>query len=357
MKPVEPHESDIDDTTSKSTVRAFRSLWRKKLFASLGLLVVAVAVIWGAWWYFVASNYVSTDDAYVGATSATITPQVAGTILSVAVTDTQHVRRGDILMVLDPADAKLALSQARANYTQARQHVKQYFANTAAASAAVSARQADLIRARLDFDRRARLSAAGAVSGEEISTARNALDSAKAGLAAAQAQRAAAEALIQGSDVAHNPEVLVALAALSKVRLDLARTTIRAPVGGVVAQNRAQIGQRVSVGETLMTVVPVDRVYVNANFKESQLDRVRAGQPVSLVSDLYGSDFTFHGHVVGLGGGTGAAFALIPAQNATGNWIKVVQRLPVRIALNRKELAAHPLRVGLSMTATIDISK
>lgn len=352
MQPAQTLEADSGNAT-----RASRSLWRNRLFAGLGLLAVIVAIVWGAWWYLVSSNYVSTDNAYVDASSAAITPQVAGTIQSVAVTETQRVRRGDVLIVLDPSDAQLALAQAEANYAQARRQVEQYFANAAASTATITARQADLSRAQLDFDRRAGLSASGAVSGEEISTARNALDSARAVLAAAREQQSALEALIRGSDVAHNPLVLAALAMLDKARLDLSRTIIRAPIDGIVAQNQAQVGQRVSVGGPLMTVVPVEQVFVNANFKEGQLDRVRQGQAVTLESDLYGSAVTFHGRVVGLGGGTGAAFALIPAQNATGNWIKVVQRLPVRIALDPKELAAHPLRVGLSMTATIDISR
>ena len=329
---------------------------RKRLFMLLAGGIAIAAIAYGAWWYLVASHYVSTDNAYVQASVAQITPRVEGTVESVPVHDTQYVKQGQVLAVLDPSDAKIALAQAEANYQQARRQIEQTIASEAAASAAVNARQADLTRARLDYQRRAALSKTGAVSGDELSTAKNALDSATANLNAAQSQHAALAALVQGTDVDHNPVVLAAKATLDRARLNLARTTIRAPIDGLVAQNRIQIGQHVQVGANLMSVVPMDRVYVDANFKEGQLDRVRPGQPVTLTSDLYGSDVVFHGHVVGLGGGTGSAFAVIPAQNATGNWIKVVQRLPVRVALDPKELAAHPLRVGLSMTATIDLS-
>jgi len=339
------------------TAEARRKILRQRLFIALGALVVLAALGAGAWWVLVAANYVSTDDAYVDATSAIVTPQVDGTIASVPVHDTQRVKRGDILVVIDPADAEIALDQAEANYGQAVRRVQQNTATADAGQALVAAKSADLERAKIDYDRRVALSASGAVSGDEISTARDALLTAQAGLAEAQRQRAAQDALVQGTDVAHNPEVLAAKAALDKARLDLKRTLIRAPVDGVVALNNIQIGQRVQVGANLMTVVPITQAYVNANFKESQLTRVKNGEPVTLTSDLYGSGVVYHGRVVGLGGGTGSAFALIPAQNATGNWIKVVQRLPVRVVLDRSELEKYPLRVGLSMTATVDISK
>lgn len=330
---------------------------RQRLFLMLGIVVLAIALVWGAYWFFIGSNYVSTDDAYVNASLAQITPRVNGTIIAVPVKDTDHVKKGDVLVRIDPSDARLSLVQAEANYNQATRKVEQYFANAEAAKAQVTARKADLQRAQVDYNRRAALAHTGAVSGDEMSTARNALDTAKAGLNAAQRQLSAQQAMIAGSDVMHNPEVLGAKALRDRARLDLARTVIRAPIDGVVAQNKVQIGQHVQVGENLMSVVPVGRAYVNANFKEGQLAQVHPGQKVTLTSDLYGSGVVFHGRVVGLGGGTGAAFAIIPAQNATGNWIKVVQRLPVRIALDPKELAKHPLRVGLSMSAEIDISR
>ena len=335
---------------------ASRTSLRKRLFAGLGGLVLVAALIAGGWWYIVSSRYATTDNAYVDASTAEITPRVEGTLLSVPVNDTQVVKTGDVLATIDPSDARLALAQAQASYNLAQQHVAQYFANVDAAAAQLAARRGDLERAQKDYDRRASLASTGAVSGDELTTARNDLQTAQAGVLQAINQLASQKALTAAGDAAHNPEVLNAKAALERAKLDLDRTVIRAPIDGVVAQNTAQIGQHVQPGAALMSVVPVGQAYVNANFKESQLARVRIGQPVKLTSDLYGSSVVFHGRVAGLGGGTGAAFSVIPAQNATGNWIKVVQRLPVRIALDPKELTEHPLRVGLSMNAEIKLS-
>jgi membrane fusion protein (multidrug efflux system) len=333
-----------------------RKLWRRRLLFGLGGAVALAAVIAGTWWFVVSQRYVSTDDAYVDASVAEITPQIDGPVLSAPVNDTETVKRGDILVRLDPSDQEIALAQAEANYGEARRKVEQYFANSAAASATVAARQADLDRAALDYKRRAALASTGAVSGDEMTTAKNALDTARADLDAAKRQLTSQQALIRNTDIDNNPEVLASKAALDAAKLALSRTVIRSPVDGIVAQNNVQIGQRVQVGTQLMTVVPLAWVYVNANFKEGQLRKVRIGQKATLTSDLYGSSVVFHGRVAGVGGGTGSAFAVIPAQNATGNWIKVVQRLPVRIALDPKELARHPLRVGLSMDATIDVA-
>jgi len=328
---------------------------RRRLFAVLGLLVLLGAVGYGAYYYLVSANYETTDDAYVDASVAAITPQIQGTIRELPVRDTQQVKAGDILVVIGDADAKLAVAQAEAAYSLARRRVQGYFADVAGAKADLAARQADVKRTEGDYRRRAGLAASGAVSGDEITGARNALDNARAAYAAAEQRLAGLQALIEGHDIDTNPEVLSAQAALDKAKLDLDRTVIRAPIGGIVAQNTVQVGQHVGVGATLMIVVPIAEAHVNANFKEVQLEHVRPGQAVELTSDLYGSDVVFHGTVEGIGGGTGAAFSVIPAQNATGNWIKVVQRLPVRIALDPKELAAHPLRVGLSMSVSIDI--
>jgi len=312
-----------------------------------------VATLAGTHWYLANLGTVSTDDAYVDASLAEITPQIDGTIQEVLVTDTQHVRRGDLLVRLDPADADIAVQQARANYQQAQRRVDQYDANVNAALANVAGKQSNVKRAELDLRRRVGILEAGAVSAEEISNARNALDAAQSELSIAQQQLVAQQSLTQGTDTERNPEVLAAKAALDKALLDLDRTAIRAPVDGVVASRHAQIGQRVKVGSTLMSVVPLMDAHVDANFKEVQLQHIRPGQKVDLTADLYGTSVVFHGLVTGLGGGTGSAFAVIPAQNATGNWIKVVQRLPVRIALDTRELARNPLRVGVSMTAKI----
>jgi membrane fusion protein (multidrug efflux system) len=266
-------------------------------------------------------------------------------------------KQGDVLVVIDPSDAKLAAAQAEAQYNRALSHSRQYYANVDGAEATVSARKADLERAKIDYDRRQALKSTGAISGDELSTARNALDIADAGLRAAEQNLLAAKALITSPEPEKNPEVLAAAAMRDKARLDLERTVLKAPIDGIVARSAIQIGQHVDIGATLMSVVPLAQAYVNANFKEGQLTDVRPGQSATLTADIYGSGVVYHGKVEGIGGGTGSAFAIIPAQNATGNWIKIVQRLPVRIALDPKELQEHPLRVGLSMSVKVDISE
>ena len=358
---------------------------RKRLFALLAAVVVLAGLGYALFDVLVLSHVVSTDDAYVGADVAQITPQVNGQVLQVDVQDTQPVRAGQPLLTIDPADARLALAQAQADYGRAVRRVQQYMANDQASSAQIAARDADIARAKaqliaaqsdvdrtaLDLKRRQARAASGAVSGEELTTARNAyqtavanLDATKAAVAqanaartVAQGQLASSQALTAGAKVDDNPEVQAAKAAVDVAKLNLSRTVLRAPFDGVVSQRQVQVGQRVAVGAQLMTVVPISQVYVNANFKEVQLRKVEIGQPVELTADRYGKSVVFHGHVAGLSGGTGSAFALIPAQNATGNWIKVVQRLPVRISLDPDELRRHPLRVGLSMDVKVDVGQ
>ncbi len=358
---------------------------RKRLFGLLAAVVIIAGVGYVLLDVLVLSHSVSTDDAYVAADVAQITARVNGPVLQVQAQDTQAVKAGDVLVVTDPADAKLALAQAQADYGRAVRRVQQYLANDQASAAQITARDADIARANaqlvsaqsdvertaLDLKRREALSASGAVSGEELSTAKNAYQTAIANLEAtkaagaqvvaaktvAQGQLAASQALTSGAKLDDNPEVQAAKAAIDLARLNLSRTVLRAPFDGVVAQRQVQIGQRVGVGAELMTVVPISQVYVNANFKEIQLRTVEIGQPAELTADRYGKGVVFHGRVAGLSGGTGAAFALIPAQNATGNWIKVVQRLPVRISLDPRELQQHPLRVGLSMNVKVDVSR
>jgi membrane fusion protein (multidrug efflux system) len=362
---------------------ARRKQARKRLFGMLGLAVLGAVVLYGLYWFLVASHYVSTDDAYVGADVAQVTPLISGPVKAVNVADTQAVKAGDVLVEIDPADTTLAVARADAQYQSAIRTVRGDLATQDALSAQVNARAADINRARaqaesaradvaktkIDLDRRQALASSGAVSGEELTSAKNAYVNAQAALAAAEAaaaqavasqkaaegQLAAQQALNLGT-VDANPQVAAARAQLNTAKLDLERTTLRAPVDGVVTRRQVQVGQRVQMGTPLMTIVPTGQLYVDANFKEGQLHGVTIGQPVTMQSDLYGGGVTFHGKVVGLSGGTGSAFALIPAQNATGNWIKVVQRLPVRIALDPQELAAHPLRVGLSMKAKVDVS-
>ncbi|AXE36983.1 EmrA/EmrK family multidrug efflux transporter periplasmic adaptor subunit [Chromobacterium phragmitis] len=370
---------------SAAPAAAGHPLQRKKLFTLLFGAVAAAAVAYGGYWTLVSSHHVSTDNAYVAAEIAQVTPEVAGTIQQVKVVDTQAVKAGDVLVVLNDSDAKLALAQAEADLARAERRVKGYFANDEGLSAQAQARsadqarsaaqlasaRADLERAKLDLQRRQALAKSGSVSGEELSNARNAFATASASLKAAEAasQQSAAnyraavgslkanQTLTADTTVDDNPEVALARAKRDQARLDLQRTVIRAQVDGVVAKRQAQVGQRVQAGTPLLSVVPLQNAHVDANFKEVQLSKVRVGQPVELTADLYGNKVVYHGKVAGLSGGSGSAFAMIPAQNATGNWIKVVQRLPVRVALDPAELKAHPLQVGLSMEATIDVSE
>lgn len=356
---------------------------RKKFLGFFALILILAAILYGIWAIFF-NHSVATDNAYVGAETAQITSMVNGQVADVLVKDTQQVKQGDVLVRIDERDAKIQLAQAQAELAKAQRQYKQSQANSSSlnsqvvvrndeitsAQAQVTKAQADFDRATLELKRRNELAASGAISKEElskaqsaVSTAKASLDLAQAGLAQATSSRKAAEstlaaneALIQGVNESSTPDVLVAQAHVEQAKLDLDRTVIRAPVDGVVTRKNIQIGQRVAPGTVMMSVVPVAALYVDANYKESQLAKVKAGQKVTLKSDLYGDDVVYHGVVQGFSGGTGAAFALIPAQNATGNWIKVVQRLPVRISLDPKELAEHPLRVGLSMEADIDLA-
>ena len=355
---------------------------RAKALRILGLVLVIAAALAAAWWAAFERGRIETDNAYVGGDAAQVTPQVAGTVTAVKVGGTQAVQAGDVLVVLDDADARIAVAQAEAALAQARQRYGQASAQADAARSRVAARTAEIAsatsrlaeadamlkRAEGEYGRRAALAASGAVSAEELATARASLaaatatrDTARTAVAAArdtarsaQGDAAAAAALVAGTTPATAPDVRAAEAALARARLDQERTVIRAPIAGIVTNRNVQVGQRVPAGAVLMTLVPTTGLFVDANFKESQLDNLKLGQPVALTSDLHGGSVTYHGKVVGLAGGTGAAFALIPAQNATGNWVKVVQRLPVRIELDPAELKAHPLRVGLSMTVVVD---
>jgi membrane fusion protein (multidrug efflux system) len=323
---------------------------------SLALVVLIAALAFGAHWFILSRNYQSTDDAYVSADLVQITSQVPGTVTAVYVEDTQGVRRGQLLASLDPADAQIALNSAEAQLARAVRSVRSVFAQRDALRAQIAQREADLQRARNDLSRRAGLLADGAVSGEELSHAHDAVSVAQAALTAAREQLNATEAQIQGTSIENHPQVLAAEAAVRNAALALRRTQLRSPVDGVVAKRGVQVGQRVAAGAPLMVVVPLGEVWVDANFKEGQLRDMRVGQPVSLTADLYGGAVDFHGRLAGLAAGSGSAFALLPAQNASGNWIKIVQRVPVRIALDASQLQAHPLRVGLSMSARVNVS-
>src|SRR5580704_10459717 len=338
---------------SKATSTPTRR-WRW-LGAVLGVTLIAVAT-WGAYWAQVLRYHQSTDDAYVGGNVVQITPQIYGTVVAIGADDTQFVKAGQPLVRLDEADARVALDQAEAQLARTVRDVRNLFATTSQLSATAQARQTDLSAAQSDLARRQRLGASGAVSGEELQHATDAVKAAQAGLEAAQQQLAANRARVDGTTLEDHPQVRDAAAAVRNAYLTLARTELPAPVAGFVARRNVQLGQRVSPGTPLMAVVPLDQVWVDANFKEPQLQHMRVGQPVTLTADLYSTRVVFHGTVAGFGAGTGAAFSLLPAQNATGNWIKIVQRVPVRVALDPHELAAHPLQIGLSMKADVDVS-
>jgi len=377
-------QSNVQETVPTTSASDDNNQNKRKKFLGFFALILLIAAILYAIWALFLNNSVSTDNAYVGAETAQITSMVSGQVAQVVVKDTQTVHRGDVLVRIDDRDAKIALAQAEAELAKAKRQYKQTAANSSSlnsqvvvradeinsAKAQVAQAQADYDKAALELNRRAQLAASGAVSKEELTKAQSALETAKAGLElakaglaqasssrkAAESTLAANEALIQGVSEVSTPDVQVAQAHVEQAQLDLERTVIRAPVDGVVTRRNIQVGQRVAPGTSMMMIVPLNDLYVDANFKESQLKKVRPGQAVTLTSDLYGDDVEYHGKVMGFSGGTGSAFALIPAQNATGNWIKVVQRLPVRIALDPKELAEHPLRVGLSMEAKVDLS-
>ena len=361
----------MSDTPVADQKPASNSSPRKALFAGLGAAVALAAAAGGAYQYAFASKHVETDNAYVDADTAQVTALTSGPVAEVRVIDTQPVKKGDVLVVLDNTDRVLELEQAQSALDDVERKIRAYQANDTALGGQIAARQADLVRAQAELDRatkeyerRKPLAGSGAISGEELTTVKTQLDAAKAAYAQAQANLEAAkgsheanDVMIAGVPLEQNPEVTAARFRVEQAKVNLERTIVRAPIDGVVAKRSVQVGQMVQPGTQMMTVVPVQQAYVDANFKEIQLKKVRVGQEAELKSDLYGNKVVYHGRVVGFSGGTGAAFAVVPAQNATGNWIKVVQRLPVRIALDPKELAAHPLKVGLSMSADIDVTR
>jgi len=344
---------------------------RKRLLLIAAGVFIVLAVLYAIWWALFGSHVESTDDAYVHGNLVQITPQVPGTVIAIEAGDTEHVRAGQPLVRLDPADTQVALQQAEAQLAQTVRQVRTLYAQNDSLAADVDVRQADIARAQADLNRaqsdlqrRQTLAKSGGVSGEELLHAQTALKSAqsglaqaKAALAAAQARLATNQALTEGTTVADHPDVRQAAARLRDAWLAQSRTVLPAPVDGLIARRSVQVGQRVAPGAALMNVVPLNQVWVEANFKEGQLRRMHPGQAATLTADMYGNSVAYRGTVVGLDAGTGSAFALLPAQNATGNWIKVVQRVPVRIELDPEQLKAHPLRVGLSMEVEVDVSQ
>ena len=355
---------------------------RKKVLTTFFGAVGLIGAGFTAYYILYSSNFVSTDNAYSAVEIAQVTPSVNGIISDVLVTDTQMVKKGDILVKIEQTDAKLALEQAQASYDSAIRRVKSYMANDNSLNALIEVKKADEIRANfalnsaksdfekasIELQRREALISSGAISAEELTNAKNvytntkatyesskaAVEQAKAALNSTIGTKDANATLINGVNVDENPEVLASKARLEQAKVDFDRTIIKAPIDGIVAKRQVQLGQKVQSGTPLLSVVPVQNMHVDANFKEVQLEKVKVGQPVIVHADIYGKSVTYHGVVEGFSGGSGSAFSAIPAQNATGNWIKVVQRVPVRIALNEKELQEHPLKVGLSMDVEID---
>jgi len=327
---------------------------RRKLVALVLFVFASAGLAYGLWWHFHGQYSEYTDDAYVGGNIVQITPQVAGTVTSIAADDMEFVKTGQTLIELDKAESRVALDGAEAQLAQTVRRVRNLMATTAALDAGVAQRRAELAKAQEDLARRERVKQSGAVSEEEIQHARDALAGARAGMETAQQILAAHRTLIDGTRVDNHPDVLAAAARVREIFLAVSRTSLPAPVSGFVAKRNVQVGQRVAPGASLMTVIPLEQVWIDANFKERQLAHLRIGQPVKVASDLYGSKVQYQGRIIGFSPGTGSAFALLPPQNASGNWIKIVQRVPVRIALDPAELARHPLQLGLSMRVAVD---
>lgn len=327
---------------------------RRRWLAIAAAAFVVAGLGYGAYWATVLRFRESTDDAYVGGNVVQITPRIAGTVVAIGADDTQYVDAGRMLVRLDQSDAKVALDQAEAQLARTVRDVRGLYATSGQLQATVAMRQSDLDRANEDLARRERLSTSGAISREELQHARDAVASAKSALKAAEQQLAANRAQVDRTTIEDHPDVRAAAARWRDAYLAYARTELPAPVSGFVAKRSVQLGQRVAAGAPLMAVVPLDQVWVDANFKEAQLAPMRVGQPVKLTADVYGAKVEYHGKVVGFGAGTGSAFAVLPPQNATGNWIKIVQRVPVRIALDSREVSAHPLQIGLSMDVQVD---
>ena len=336
-------------------IRAYQTERRQKGFLIFGGAIVIAGLAYGAWWFYEARFTESTDDAYVAGNIVAVTSRENATVTALYADNTQAVHRGQLLIEMDPSVAEVNMRAAEANLARVARSVRGTFASADSYSAQLSQAEVALAQAKSDYQRR-HAALTGAVSGEELGHARDAVQAAQAAVNSARGGLAQAQSGISGVDIAHNPDVLAAEAQLRAAALVLAHMKIVAPVDGEIAQRTVQVGQHVNAGAPLMAVVPLSDVWVDANFKEVQLARMRIGQPVRITTDIYGSKVVYQGHVAGLGAGSGSAFAVLPAQNASGNWIKIVQRVPVRIALDPAGLKENPLRVGLSVSADVDVT-
>ena len=327
---------------------------RTKILLLIAVIFIVLGVLWTAYWVLVLAKREQTDDAYVNGNKVVISAQISGTVVAVLADDTQLAKAGQVLVRLDPVDADTSLNRAASALAQAVRQVRQEKSTAEQYDSVIETRKLELVRAQADLAKREPLLIDKAIAPEEVRHARESVDMARAALAQALRQSAAAHALIDGAQVEDNPTVLQAKAAYRDAWIAVHRNAVVAPVTGFVAERSVQLGQHIQAGQALMTVIPLSSLWVDANFKEVQLRHLRIGQPAQVRSDLYGGSFIFHGHVKGMSAGTGAAFSLLPAQNASGNWIKVVQRVPVRIQIDDADLVKSPLRVGLSATVTVD---
>ncbi|HJT42338.1 MAG TPA: HlyD family efflux transporter periplasmic adaptor subunit [Rhizomicrobium sp.] len=342
----------MSDTTELWSQRRER---RRKGFVLFGAAIFIAALLYGAWWLLAGRLSEWTDDAYVAGNIVAVTSRESATVTALYADNTQAVRQGQLLIEMDPSAAELNMRAAEANLARVARAVRGTAASVDSYSAQLAQAEVALAQAKSDYQRR-QAALAGAVSGEELGHARDAVAAAEAAVNSARGSLAQAQSSIAGVNVANNPDVLAAAAQLRAAAIALSHMKIVAPVDGVVAQRTVQVGQRVHAGAPLMAVVPLADVWVDANFKEVQLSRMRIGQPVRITTDMYGSKVVYRGKVAGLGAGSGSAFALLPPQNASGNWIKIVQRVPVRIALDPAELKDNPLRVGLSVSAKVEVA-
>jgi membrane fusion protein, multidrug efflux system len=329
---------------------------RGSMLRILGACILVGAIGFGTWYVLESRWYEGTDDAYVNGNVVQITPQITGTVVSIGADDGDFVKKGDVLVTLDKSDADVALQNAAANLASTVRKVRALYTTVSGAQADVAVKQVAVKKARADYDRRVSLAASGAISAEELSHARDALTAAESSLTTAEQQLQTNKVLVDDTVVASHPDVRAAAAKYRAAYLTEVRTTLVAPVTGYVAKRSVQVGQRVQPGTPLMAVVPLHDVWIDANFKETQLTHMRIGQPVEITSDVYGHSVKYNGKVLELGVGTGGAFALLPSQNATGNWIKIVQRIPVRVVFSDpQQLDQHPLRIGMSLNTTVNL--
>ena len=345
-----------DQQTDTQTSSNNKSQQRKKGLSIFILLLLLIAIGSAAYWFFFIKGFEETEDAYVSGNQVMVSAQVAGNISKINVDNMDPVQAGDVLLELDDTNAKLSFEQAKSNLANAVRQISQLNYTVKQLKSAVRANEITLAQAQGNLNRRVQLVKDGAIDKESFQHAKEAVELAKANLTTSQNQLEANQALLLDGPLSEQPQIQSAVSNLKQAWLNLERTKIRSPIKGYVARRNAQVGQAVSVGGALMAVVTTDQMWLDANFKETQLTHMRIGQPVKIHFDLYGKDKTFDGKVVGIEMGTGSAFSLLPTQNATGNWIKVVQRVPVRIQLDPQQLAENPLRIGLSATVKVDVS-